>query len=81
MDGNHHHHHHHPLTPLSFPPYHHHHKAFTKYLKKATENKGAIDDQLDRIIQYADVVRVIGHTQMKLLKLRQKKAHIIEIQV
>ena len=40
-------------------------KAFTKYLKKATENKAVVDEQLDRIVQYADVVRVIAHTQVQ----------------
>jgi ribosomal protein L3 len=30
---------------------------------------------------YADVVRVVAHTQIKKLKLRQKKAHVMEIQV
>lgn len=33
------------------------------------------------MIRYCSVVRVIAHTQMKLLKQRQKKAHIMEIQV
>jgi ribosomal protein L3 len=36
---------------------------------------------LQRISDFADVVRVIAHTQVKLVKLRQKKAHIMEIQV
>merc|ERR1712062_904183 len=31
--------------------------------------------------KYCKVVRVIAHTQMKLLKKRQKKAHIMEIQI
>lgn len=33
------------------------------------------------MIRYCSVIRVIAHTQMKLLKQRQKKAHIMEIQV
>ena len=31
--------------------------------------------------KYCKVIRVIAHTQMKLLRKRQKKAHIMEIQV
>ena len=33
------------------------------------------------MIRYCSVIRVIAHTQMKLLKQRHKKAHIMEIQV
>lgn len=33
------------------------------------------------MIRYCSVIRIIAHTQMKLLKQRQKKAHIMEIQV
>lgn len=33
------------------------------------------------MIRYCSVVRIIAHTQMKLLKQRQKKAHIMEIQI
>lgn len=33
------------------------------------------------MIRYCSVVRIIAHTQMKLLKQRQKKAHLMEIQV
>lgn len=56
-------------------------KAFTKYAKKYTENKAAIDRDLTRIKKYSSVVRVIVHTQIKKIGLRQKKAHIMEIQV
>ncbi|KAM3572055.1 hypothetical protein VYU27_005928 [Nannochloropsis oceanica] len=56
-------------------------KAFTKYAKKWSEAPGKVDEELQRIKDYADVVRVISHTQIKKLKLRQKKAHILEIQV
>nr|XP_058162413.1 large ribosomal subunit protein uL3-like [Dasypus novemcinctus] len=31
--------------------------------------------------KYCQVIRVIAHTQMRLLPLRQKKAHVMEIQV
>merc|ERR1712018_562771 len=35
----------------------------------------------NKIKKYCQVVRLIAHTQMKLLPLKQKKAHIIELQV
>jgi len=57
-------------------------KAFTRYQKKWTEKKKTtIDKELARIKKYATVVRVIAHTQIRKLKLRQKKAHLMEIQV
>ena len=40
-----------------------------------------MDEELQRIKDYADVVRIISHTQIKKLKLRQKKAHILEVQI
>merc|ERR1711934_374445 len=57
-------------------------KAFTKYSKKWSEGKGkAIDRELLRMKKYCSVIRVIAHTQPRLIRLRQKKAHILEIQV
>eukprot|EP00941_MAST-03F_sp_MAST-3F-sp1_P002354 g2354.t1 len=57
-------------------------KAFTKYSKKyGTEAKKDIDNELERMKKYCQVVRVIAHTQIKKVNLRQKKAHLMEIQV
>jgi large subunit ribosomal protein L3e len=57
-------------------------KAFTRYAKQYTENKEkTIDRELARIKKHCSVVRVIAHTQIRKLKLRQKKAHLMEIQV
>ncbi|KAJ3402569.1 60S ribosomal protein L3 [Chytriomyces hyalinus] len=57
-------------------------KAFTKYAKKySTEGAKPIQQQLDRIKKYCQVVRVIVHTQISLVKLGQKKAHVMEIQL
>ncbi|KAJ3413607.1 60S ribosomal protein L3, partial [Chytridiales sp. JEL 0842] len=57
-------------------------KAFTKYAKKyTTENAKPIQQQLERIKKYCQVVRVIVHTQMSLVKIGQKKAHVMEIQL
>jgi len=56
-------------------------KAFTKYAKKFAEKPQEIDAELERIKKYCQVVRVIAHTQVRKLNLRQKTAHILEIQV
>jgi large subunit ribosomal protein L3e len=58
-------------------------KAFTKYAKNysAENKKTTIDRELARIKKYASVVRVLAHTQVRKIKLRQKKAHLMEIQV
>jgi len=56
-------------------------KAFTKYAKAVSEDAKKQTDELERMKKYCQVVRVIAHTQIKRVKLRQKKAHIMEIQV
>jgi large subunit ribosomal protein L3e len=56
-------------------------KAFTKYAKKHSENKALTEKELARIKKYASTVRVIAHSQIRKVGLRQKKAHILEIQV
>jgi len=56
-------------------------KAFTKYSKRFAEHKDDIDREIARIKKYCSVVRVIAHSQIRKIKLRQKKAHILEIQV
>jgi len=58
-------------------------KAFTKTSKKWQDDLGKkeIERDLAKIKKYCKVVRVIAHTQMKLMRHRQKKAHIMEIQL
>jgi len=58
-------------------------KAFTKTSKKWADDAGKkeIERDLAKIKKYCKVVRVIAHTQMKLMRHRQKKAHIMEIQL
>jgi len=56
-------------------------KAFTKYAKRFAEHKEEVDREIARIKKYCSVVRVIAHSQIRKIKLRQKKAHILEIQV
>lgn len=57
-------------------------KCFSKYAKSANE-KGHdnLAARCNRIAKYASVIRVIAHTQQSKLNLRQKRAHILEIQV
>ena len=57
-------------------------KAFTKYAKKHADNQGvSISRELERIKKYCTVVRVLAHTQLSKTGLKQKKAHLMEIQV
>ncbi|XP_048967474.1 ribosomal protein uL3-like isoform X2 [Canis lupus baileyi] len=58
-------------------------KAFTKACKKWRDADGKKQLQKDfaAMKKYCKVIRVIVHTQMKLLPFRQKKAHIMEIQL
>jgi len=60
-------------------------KAFsrinTKWEKQKVEAQKDLDSDLAKIKKYCSVVRLIAHTQMKTLPLKQKKAHIIELQV
>jgi len=59
-------------------------KAFTKYHKRIVENKTGksyLDRELERMKNYCSVIRVIAHTQIRKIKQRQKKAHVMEIQI
>merc|ERR1712004_828487 len=53
------------------------------YRSKKWQEDGAkeIEKDFAKMKKYCKVIRVIVHTQMKLLKKRQKKAHIMEVQV
>jgi len=57
-------------------------RAFFSYSARVAEKGNtSIADALERIKKYAHVVRVLAHTQIRLVKLRQKKAHLCEIQI
>lgn len=58
-------------------------KAFSKYAKKWQDEEGkkSIEADLAKIKKYCTVVRVIAHTQVKILNHRNKKAQIMEIQL
>jgi len=48
---------------------------------KEDAGKKSLEKDFGKMVRYCQVIRVIAHTQMKLLKKRQKKAHIMEIQL
>merc|ERR1711915_765597 len=54
-----------------------------RFYKKWTDDDGKkeIEKDLAKIKKYCSVVRIIAHTQVKLLRKRIKKAHIMEIQL
>ncbi|CAO4371148.1 Protein CBR-RPL-3 [Caenorhabditis briggsae] len=58
-------------------------KAFTKYAKKWQDEDGKklIEADFAKLKKYCSSIRVIAHTQMKILRRRQKKAHLVEIQI
>ncbi|KAK8218159.1 ribosomal protein L3-domain-containing protein [Phyllosticta capitalensis] len=57
-------------------------KAFTKYAKQYADNSSkSITRELERIKKYCTVVRVLAHTQISKTPLKQKKAHLMEVQV
>jgi large subunit ribosomal protein L3e len=55
-------------------------KAFTKYNAGGQANVNR-DRELARIKKYAKVVRVLAHSDLSVLPHRQKKAHLMEIQI
>merc|ERR1712106_103414 len=58
-------------------------KAFTKSCTKWADDLGKkeIEKDLNQMKKYCTSIRIIVHTQMKLLRRRQKKAHIMEVQL
>jgi len=57
-------------------------KAFTKHSRKYQTNYGAdINSALVKLKQYATVIRVLAHTQVRKTSTGQKKAHLMEIQL
>merc|ERR1712156_1148526 len=58
-------------------------KAFTKSCTKWADDLGKkeIEKDLAQLKKYCTTIRVIVHTQMKVLRRRQKKAHIMEVQL
>ena len=56
-------------------------KAFTKYADKCAKKPAEIEAEMQRIKDYCSIVRVLAHTQIRKIKLRQKVSHLSEIQV
>ncbi|XP_048847840.1 60S ribosomal protein L3-like [Brienomyrus brachyistius] len=58
-------------------------KAFTKCSKKWQDEAGKkqLEKDFTMMKKYCKVIRVIVHSQMRLLPLKQKKAHIMEVQL
>jgi large subunit ribosomal protein L3e len=57
-------------------------KAFHRYkARMEDDNNNDLQTELARMAKHCTVIRVIAHTQIKHLNMRQKKAHIMEIQV
>lgn len=58
-------------------------KAFTKYAKKydSEEGKAEIEAEYERITNLCQRVRVLAHTNIRAVRLRQKKADLMEVQV
>merc|ERR1711973_831246 len=58
-------------------------KAFTKSCTKWADDLGKkeIEKDLNQMKKYCTTIRIIVHTQMKILRRRQKKAHIMEVQL
>jgi len=57
-------------------------KAFTRYQAKSAEERDKnLTQELEKMKKYCTVIRVIAHSQIQKLRLRQKKSHVLEIQV
>jgi len=57
-------------------------KAFTRYAKKHSEDSGkSLSREIERICKYCTVVRILALTQLRKTSLKQKKTHLMEIQV
>ena len=54
-------------------------KAFVNYAKTYSEED--MTAKLDKMKKYCSMIRIIAHTQIAKMGFRQKKAHIMEIQV
>jgi len=56
--------------------------AFDRYASRVSaEDNKDLEQELARMKKYCTVVRLIVHTDMPKLKLRQKKAHLCEVQI
>jgi len=49
-------------------------KAFTKYARMYSKQPKTIEKELNKLKEHASVIRVLAHTQIKKIGLRQKKS-------
>lgn len=56
-------------------------KAFTKYAKKHADGASDINTELERVKKHCSVVRLLVHTQIRKIKIAQKRAHLMEVQI
>jgi large subunit ribosomal protein L3e len=57
-------------------------KAFDRYAARVADEKNkSTEEELARIKKFCQVIRVLAHTQIQKIRQRQKKAHLMEIQV
>jgi large subunit ribosomal protein L3e len=56
-------------------------RAFTKYAAESAAKPGLRKDQLKQLAANCTIIRALCHTQIKKIGLRQKKAHLAEIQI
>jgi len=57
-------------------------KAFSRYTKRVSQpDNQDVSTELARMKKYCQIIRVLAHTQIKKVGLRQKKAHLMEIQI
>ncbi|OAF70796.1 hypothetical protein A3Q56_01487 [Intoshia linei] len=58
-------------------------KSYSKYSKKYQSPEGLsdVEHNYDKLSKYCSVIRVLAHSQMKLIGLRQKKDNIMEVQL
>ena len=70
-------------APINYFRYKSRRKAFTKASKKWSDEDGkkSIERDLEKMKKYCKVIRVLVHTQQKLIRLKQKRAHLMELQV
>jgi len=56
-------------------------RAFSKYAAESAAKPALRQQQLQDMMDHCTVIRVLAHTQIKKIGLRQKKAHLAEIQI
>lgn len=62
--------------------YHSKKKAFSRYNERVSaDGNKDVQNELDRMKKFCSVIRLLCHTDIKKIGLRQKKSHMLEIQI